>query len=174
MTGTDFTLRLLGPDDRADLQHLQSRCADYFTLIEGEPAGPDDADSFLSEVPAGKDKDDKLVFGIIHDARLIGVLDLIRNYPADKEWWLGTLVLDPAVRRGGLGQRVYQAAETFLRDQRAAVIWLCVQQRNADALRFWFARGFQEVRRTRMTLKKLESDVIVLRRVLSPDPRDGA
>lgn len=161
-----LSIRLLAISDRDLLQHLFVRCADYFTLVQGEGA-PDDADSFLSEVPAGKDSGDKNVFGLFRDSRLVGVLDLIRDYPAPHEWWLGTLLLDPAIRGAGLGQSTYQGAETWLRENGALAVWLCVQAQNTRGKRFWIARGFREVRRDRMILKQLESSIIVMRRTLS-------
>lgn len=161
-----LSFRRLAITDRDSLQHLLLRCADYFTLVQGEGPSLDDADSFLSEVPAGKHSGDKNVFGLFRDSRLVGVLDLIRDYPAPHEWWLGTLLLDPEIRGAGFGQSTYQGAETWLRENGALAVWLCVQAQNARAERFWIARGFREVRRERMTLKQLESSIIVMRRTL--------
>ena len=161
-----LSFRPLAVSDRDSLQHLLVRCVDYFTLVQGEGAPADEADSFLSEVPAGSDPGDKNVFGLFRDSRLVGVLDLIRDYPAPHEWWLGTLLLDPEVRGAGFGQSTYQRAETWLRENGALAVWLCVQAQNTRAERFWIAGGFCEVRRERMTLKQLESSIIVMRRTL--------
>ena len=167
INATGLSFRLLARTDRDLLQHLLIRCADYLTLVQGQDASPDEADSFLSEVPAGKHSGDKHVFGVFHDSRLVGVLDLIRDYPAPHEWWLGTLLLDPMIRGNGFGQSIYQGTETWLRENGALAVWLCVQAQNTRAERFWVARGFREVGRDRMTLKQLDSDIVVMRRALS-------
>ena len=44
----------LGPADAAALQALVEQCADYYTLVEGAPAGPHEAEKLLAEANDAK------------------------------------------------------------------------------------------------------------------------
>lgn len=108
--------------------------------------------------------------GVQQGGELVAALDLIRDAPGPGAWWVGNLMVDPAQRRRGLGERTYQACERWMISQGARSVDLCVQEQNPGALRFWSRMGFAEVERVPHRLKALESVVAVMHRVL---PHDG-
>jgi GNAT superfamily N-acetyltransferase len=143
-----YRTRPLSPEDAAILQSLLERCADYSLLVTGSSPGPSAAASLLADRPEGKNLRDKLVIGLFTETQsLIGVLDAVRDYPAPDEWWLGLLLLDPPHRGQGLGQRIYQAFESWAVKQGARSIYLGVVEENRDAYRFWQKLGFTPVQK---------------------------
>jgi ribosomal protein S18 acetylase RimI-like enzyme len=100
----------------------------------------------LAECPPGKTLMDKSVIGIFDEEQvLFGVLDAVRNYPAQDDWWLGLLLLDPAQRNKGLGNRIYQAFEHWVGQQGGRRIYLGVIEENQKAFRFWKRMDFEIV-----------------------------
>jgi hypothetical protein len=91
-------------EDAGLLQGLCERCSAYFELHDGAPPGPTIGEEEVVALPEGKTLGDKFLFGIRSaTGELVGVLDLIRDFPAPGEWWLGLLMLDPRERSAGLG-----------------------------------------------------------------------
>src|SRR6266704_116523 len=114
-----YSLRQLRPQELPLLQALCERCAGVMQQdaglqqglslehILGLPPGPSMAQDLARALPPGKEYDDKFLLGIFAGPQeLVGVLDVIRDYPAQGEWWLGVLMLDPARRGQGLGESV--------------------------------------------------------------------
>lgn len=119
------------------------KSADYIQLVTSLPPAASAAYSLMTDHPEGKTPGDKLVIGIFTEKQnLIGVLDLIRDYPAQGDWWLGVLLLDPAYRGQGLGERIYNAFEKWVTHYRVQRIYLGVIDRNQNAYRFWQKVGF--------------------------------
>lgn len=158
----------MGARDIVHLQELLVRCSEYFELISGQSARPGEAEELLTERPRGSSAADKHVCGVF-DRRarhLIGVLDWIRGYPAENDWWLGLLLLDPEVRGQGLGGRLVSASAAWLSQQGAQQLWLCVQEQNSPAAEFWRRLGFEDVRTERQRLGALDNTITVMRRAV--------
>jgi GNAT superfamily N-acetyltransferase len=134
--------------DAPELQDLYERCTDYHEAHEGVPTRPGAGEEELCAGPPGRSLEDKLPFGIYSmGGELIGYLELFRNYPAEGEWWIGLLMLDPKVRGQGLGGEIYQSARTWAAEQGAHSILLGVLEEEHAAERFWQRQGFSELRR---------------------------
>jgi RimJ/RimL family protein N-acetyltransferase len=143
-----YHVKLLQSEDAAILQALLEKCADYSLLVTGSPPGPTAATSLLADHPEGKSAKDKIVTGIFTAKQeLVGVLDAIRDYPAQDDWWLGLLLLAPTYRHRGLGQRVYRSFERWAGRCGARSIYLGVIEENQGATRFWQKAGFEPVQR---------------------------
>jgi ribosomal protein S18 acetylase RimI-like enzyme len=142
--------RITRLDDRdaALLQDLHERCSDYHELEEGIPTRAGAAEHLLTGLPPGKTPVDKHVLGIhAPQGGLVGVLDLIHDYPGEGEWWIGLLMLDPSARAAGLGTRLFRALERAIAAAGGTAIGLGVLEHNTRAERFWRGLGFTEMRR---------------------------
>lgn len=140
--------RRLTEADTGALQALCEACVDYHTLVYGQPAGPDEARTQLTELPPGKTLEDKFFFGLFTPRpRLCGALDFIRDFREPGEWYLGLLMLEPGARGNGLGEAVLKAAEDWVRGQGGRRIRLAVAEQNTGGLRFWERHGFREDKR---------------------------
>jgi ribosomal protein S18 acetylase RimI-like enzyme len=145
---TGYHTALMKADDQAELQTLLERCADYSLLVDGSPPIPSAAASLLSDCPPGKTLANKFVIGFsTRKQDLIGVLDAVRDYPTQDDWWLGLLLLDPVYRNQRLGRRIYQAFEHWASLQGARRIFLGVIEENDKAYQFWQKLGFEILER---------------------------
>ena len=134
----DYHVKPLQLEDIDLLQVLLENSPDYSQLVTGLPPGSSAAYSLLTETPEGKTPDDKLVIGLSTERQdLIGVLDIIRDYPAQHDWWVGLLLLDPAYRGRGLGQQVFRAFEQWAGKHDARRICLGVVEANQRAYQLW-------------------------------------
>jgi ribosomal protein S18 acetylase RimI-like enzyme len=156
---------------RDELQAFYERCRDYFELVTGQPPGPDEAADLLRSLPRGKTHEDKFVIGLFDaPGHLVGVLDVIRDYPKPAEWYLGLLLFEPTLRGRKLGDRVYHRLEEWVRAQGGTALHLVVEEVNPGALRFWERMGFQVRGMGIRTLKGKESAFIRMTRELEARP----
>jgi len=156
---------------RDELQAFYGHCADYFELITGQPPGPNEAAELLQSLPRGKTREDKFVIGLFDaPGHLIGVLDVVRDYPKPAEWYLGLLMLAPTWRGRKLGERVYHRLEEWVRACGGAAIHLIVQEQNPGALRFWRRMGFEVKGMGKQQLETRENVYLRMTRELSPAP----
>jgi ribosomal protein S18 acetylase RimI-like enzyme len=154
-----------------ELQAFYEGCADYVELITGQPPGPDEAADLLTSLPRGKTHEDKFVIGLFDaPGHMIGVLDVVRDYPRPAEWFLGLLMLAPGWRSHGLGERVYRRLEEWVRACGGSAIHLIVQEQNPGALRFWQRMGFEVKGMGKQHLKSRENVYLRLTRELAPAP----
>jgi GNAT superfamily N-acetyltransferase len=155
----------------AELQEFFERCRDYFELVTGQPPGPDEAADLIRSVPRGKTDEDKFVIGLFDaPGHLVGVLDVIREFPQPAEWYLGLLIFEPTLRGKKLGDRVYHRLEDWVRAQGGTALHLIVEEVNPGALRFWQRMGFEVRGMGVRVLKGKQSAFIRMARELAPRP----
>jgi ribosomal protein S18 acetylase RimI-like enzyme len=158
-----YPVRYLQSEDTVILQALLERSSDYALLATGLPPAPSAASSLMTSCPEGKTLSDKAVIGFFTEGQdLIGVLDVVQDYPSQADWWLGLLLFDPAHRSQGLGQRVYHAFEGWASQQGARCIYLGVIKENQSAYRFWRKMGFEPMERQSKQFGNKEHVVITM------------
>ncbi len=159
----------LDPTRAPELQAFYEECRDYVELITGAPPGPHEAEDLLSAVPRGKTHEDKFVVGLFDaPGHLVGVLDVIRDYPEEAEWYLGLLLFGPTSRGRRLGERVYRRLEEWVAAQDGRAIHLIVEERNPRAIEFWKRMGFDVQGMGKRMLKGREDVFLRMRRDLGP------
>jgi GNAT superfamily N-acetyltransferase len=143
-----YKLAYIKEDELPQVAMLLERCADYLDLVAGLPPSPALAHDLFTAVPPEKGYEDKILLGIwAEPAKLIGLLDAVRDYPAQGTWFLGLLMLEPAQRKQGEGTQIYRAFEQWAKTLGAKEIRLSVAQQNEAALRFWQRLSFLELER---------------------------
>lgn len=157
----------LSAGDLPALQALFERCTAFFQLNHGAPPRRDEAARWLAEVVPGKAAADRLAFGLRDDEeRLVGAVDVVRDYPAAGEYWLGTMVIEPSIRGVGLGAWFHGQVLAWIRGQGARGVQLCVQKENPGALRFWAREGYEETGLSCVKQGERESEVVKMRKGL--------
>jgi GNAT superfamily N-acetyltransferase len=156
------------PRARAALQDLLERCADYVTLEDGAPPRPEAAAELLAALPPGRAANDKHVLGLARaaDGPLVAVIDAVRGYPGEADWFVGLVLVDPAERGRGLGAAIMADLEDWLRGQGATASYLAVLERNPDAHRFWRRVGYQVLDRRVRVAGLREDPVFRMRKAL--------
>ena len=142
------------PHARAALQDLLERCADYVTLEDGAPPGPRAASHLIEALPPERTHEQKHLFALARAAGqpLCAVIDVVRDFPGERDWFVGLVLIEPAERGRGLGAALMADLEAWLRSQGAVACYLAVLERNPDAQRFWTRQGYQLLdRRVRVT-----------------------
>lgn len=149
---------LVGEADHEELRQFFEACEDYVLLSEGRAPTSAQVEELLRDLPPGRTLSDKHVLGIRgEDRRLVGVIDVVRDYPAPGEWFLGLMLLVPGQRGRGLGTRAYRAVERWARRQGSAAMWLAVLAQNPRARRFWERLGFAAVDSRRLRSGALDN-----------------
>jgi GNAT superfamily N-acetyltransferase len=164
-----YSTRRLTPDDAPILQRLLDQCTDYTEIVEGTGVSPTAAQELFQELPPGRSFSDKLVVGIFNrEGEMAGVLDGVRNYPEENIWWIGLLVLAPAIRQQGTGGYFVEEFVEQVRGHGGQSVMLGVVEDNRRAYRFWSRNGFEMVRKTdpRTFGKKVQS-VFVMKRMIT-------
>jgi ribosomal protein S18 acetylase RimI-like enzyme len=139
----NYTFRVVGPDNEAQLQELLESDSDFFKITNGEPPGPGAAKSLLSDLPEAKGNHDKFVYAVFdHSGALIAVFDLVRGYPDDKTWFLGFLFVVPNNRNVGLGSHLLEAICAHVKQSDGAALRLGVVRENFRARALYDRTGF--------------------------------
>ena len=159
----------LGEAQVPALQALHERCHVFLELIYGHSPEPDSAAQLLVDRPEGKGLEDKFLFGLYPPTgeAMAGVLEVIRDFPEQGEWFIGFLMLDPAHRDAGVGSRFVEALEGWVRGQSATGLRLIVQEQNPGALRFWQRRGYVVTGTGQQRAHGRDNTVLRLRKALA-------
>ena len=142
------------------LQRLFERSAEFWQLVEGRFPPPDTALKELTFTMPGKTT---INLGVLDGERLVVFAGLLRDYPKEREWWLGLLVVDPDERNRGFGAAVHREIVDWIVARGATVLWIGVQVQNEAGLRFWQRLGYVERERQPWTASSgLQSETILL------------
>lgn len=171
----EYRISELGPEHIEMLQTLFERCDDYAMIVEGEAVSPTAAQELFQEVPPGRSPRDKFMYGLLdRQGSIVGLLEGMRHYPDETIWWIGLLLLDPKVRGQGLGRRLVQSFQEYIRSKQGTAIMLGVVEENRPAYHFWQGQGFELVRRTEPRPFGRKTQVVyVLRKAVTDEIKPG-
>jgi ribosomal protein S18 acetylase RimI-like enzyme len=165
---TNYTFRVVGPDDEAQLQALLESDSDFFKIANDKPPGPGEAKSLLNDLPEAKGNYGKFVYAVFdHSGALVAVFDLVRGYPDDRTWFLGFLFVAPDNRNMGLGSHLLEAIGAHVKQSGGAAIRLGVVRENLRARALYDRTGFRFLyERERAHANGLTGIIDVLERAL--------
>lgn len=160
----NYLLKSLSEKNQDEIEEFFTQANDYAIFESGKSQPDSETKNLLTALPVGKEKSDKIVLGIYGEsAELIGVIDLIKNFPTQGEWMLGLLDLIPAVRKQGLGKKVHQDLVNLAKSKGATSLRIGVLQGNGAALRFWSSLGYQQIKETTLVFGNKTHQVKVMR-----------
>ena len=117
----------------------------------------------MSALPPNKTLDDKYYVGYYEGDKLIAVMDLIMDYPDEKEAFIGFLMTDIGVQNKGIGSSIIEELCAALSQFGISNIRLGWVKGNPQAEGFWHKNGFIE---TGATYDTDNYTVVVARRSL--------
>lgn len=165
MSGADLILKLentwnlrsLTFDYVNEIESFIELFNDFFQLCEGQNGS---GSEILNACPPSKDiHKDKFVLGLYNNLTLIGLLDIIRDYPEKGIWTIGYFLIHPKYRGQGLGSKFIKVLEKTLITSKLRCV---VQKQNVSALAFWKSNGFLITDQKKDVLGKLLNVTYVL------------
>jgi GNAT superfamily N-acetyltransferase len=137
-----LTARRLGLGDAPTVAAFCRASSAFFTLVAGTFDADDTARDVLDARPPGVGSDRLHAIGVERGALLAAVVDLLEDYPGERDWYVGLLLVTPGERHQGVGRAVWDAMEEWIRSRGGHRVNLIVQEQNPDAARFWESAGF--------------------------------
>jgi GNAT superfamily N-acetyltransferase len=134
--------------DAPTLQQFFDANPAYFLAVQGEPAGPGQALSELTETPPS-DVPWSAVWQVAYveaSGRLAAFAGIVTDLFAPDVCHIGLFIVDTSRHGTGVAQRLYAGIEQWARDHGAAWMRLGVVVGNTRAERFWARCGFLPVR----------------------------
>jgi ribosomal protein S18 acetylase RimI-like enzyme len=139
-----YSVHQLLLEDIEDVKTLCDKCLDYMLLVDGHPADPKSIEEDFLYVPPGNSLEDKFIFGIFDQKQeLVGILDTMRGYPEKGVWWIGLLMFPPEIRSQGIGKKVLDGFDDYVRARDSKKIMLGVVEENEKAFSFWKKMGYK-------------------------------
>jgi GNAT superfamily N-acetyltransferase len=121
---------------------LMERASDYVVLEDGALPDASRADVFFTACVPGGDLATAIKHGAFQDGCLVAICDMGFGYPEARDAYVGLLMLDPAVRGQGLGQRCFSHLRQIADARFAARLLVAVLEANPKGRAFWEAMGF--------------------------------
>jgi len=141
-----FAAELLSVADLDLVVQLNKTCSDFFFFQNGAPPGEGDAREIFEQMPSQSTAVTKLPIGIFNCERLVGVLDVLRGYRTNSEWYIGSMLLAPSFRDQGFGTEIHNEFVRYARSAGAHRLLLAVLEANESARRFWLRLGYSKIK----------------------------
>lgn len=161
--------RILNPKNLNDVKNLQKVLEGapiYSLLVKGHPPLPSDAEEIFMECPPGKTIDDKIVGGFWIKNKMVGCLDICREYPDPGIAFIGLLLFMEKHQRCGYGRKALTQIRSMATLWNSRSIRIAVIDTNNIALKFWKREGFVEL--YRKPVSGYTGDAIIMESVLQP------
>lgn len=163
-----YTIRQLNMDDADILQDLCGRCVGNNNIIIGSSRDKNESRVILTKLPEGKLAEDKTVLGLFERDFLIGVLDMVRDFPVKGELILGLLMIDPDVTGRGLRGKMHSCVINWARRQGFQKLRIDVTAENEESLEFWENIGYYEISRVNIKAGGRFREVVIMNYKLEP------
>ncbi|UUV18362.1 GNAT family N-acetyltransferase [Fusobacteria bacterium ZRK30] len=140
-------------DDMGSIDQLCNECEDYFLMVNGAIHTEEDTEEILTALPPEKEFKDKFVLGVFYREELVGIIDLIKDYPVIDQWIIGLFLLKEKNRNKGVGKIVHNALIEMVLKGSGKSLTLGVVKDNIKGLKFWENLGYKTIREADVTLK---------------------
>jgi GNAT superfamily N-acetyltransferase len=136
-------LRVLDSSAAPVLQELMQQCTDYYLFADGEPPSASAAADEFSYLPAAVRPDCKFIYAAENpQGHFDAMIEGLRHYPSAGVWYIGLMLVHPALRSTGVGTQLFRQFEILALTQGAQELRLCVFDENPRSLKFWTRLGF--------------------------------
>lgn len=131
------------PDDADRVLDLCLRASDYVALETATAPDAAYVRTTMTDAPPGVPADQVWCWGARRANRMLdGVATCLKGYYLPDDWYLGLLLLDPAIRGRGLGRSLARHVMAQARSGSASCLRIAVLDINPRARVFWERLGF--------------------------------
>lgn len=142
---------------------LCEKCSDYYILSGGVFPSKEEIDSMFNDLPPNKDLEDKFLLGVYKSDELVGMVDIIKDFPTIGEWTLGLMLIEPGERGSGLGKIIHKELIKWAKDLGAKTFRIGVIENNQKAFKFWSNLGYTKIKEVKMDFKSKTHVVNIMR-----------
>ena len=139
-----WEIRPVAGDDFDAVLAMLERCANFFDL-SGVPITAESLRQDMAELPPRCVPEQKHYAALWRDGAPWMALDLVEGWPRSKTLFVGLFVMDPALRRQGVGRAVMTALLIAARGAGFDRVRLCCLLNNPVGHAFWQAMGFWDL-----------------------------
>lgn len=158
-----YYVKRLTLGDENILQQLCTRCSDYYEVVEGRNPTQNAGHEILTMLPPNKDYKDKFVLGVFNqNSDLVGVIDVVKDYPDKGEWMIGLLMIDPMERCKGLGRSIHNGLIKWASKSKADKLRIGAAEDNYKSICFWSKLGYEEIKKVNIKLGDKDNVVVVM------------
>ena len=165
----EYTVRAIREAQIGDVYRLYRNNRRWYREAGIKPYLRDLTD-VMTDLPQGVSPDDKYFAGFYMTEeesgmeKLTAILDLVLNYPSEKEVCIGWFMVDAEKQGQGIGSKILTDICDSLRNQEFTSITVGIRRRNTDAATFWYNNGFEEI--TESPLFSTDEGTLFLRKQL--------
>lgn len=146
-----YNISSLCVDNHKIVEKLCEKCSDYYILHNGTLPSQEDIYDIFTALPENKRYKDKFVLGIYKpDNELVGIVDIVKNFPNVGEWMLGLMLIDPKERGNGLGKVVHEALVEWSINLGGKSFRIGVIEDNHTGINFWSSLGYTKIKEVNM------------------------
>ncbi|MFL0197122.1 GNAT family N-acetyltransferase [Clostridium sp. WILCCON 0269] len=149
-----YIIKSLTIEDIQITEALCIKCSDYYILHYGLLPSIEKIKEIFTELPPNKSYEDKFVLGVFKDNNeLIGIIDIVRNFPDIGEWMIGLMLIAPEERGNGLGKKIHKAVALWAIKLGAKFFRIGVIADNYKGINFWHGLGYIKIKEVSMDLE---------------------
>jgi RimJ/RimL family protein N-acetyltransferase len=158
-----YNIKILHENNHKIVEELCVKCSDYYILHQGILPSKEELDEIFNTLPPNKNYQDKFVLGIYKfDNKLVGIVDIVRNFTIVGEWMLGLMLIEPQERGNGLGKIVHEALVEWAINLGAKSFRIGVIKENNRGINFWSALGYKKIKEVTMDFAEKKHIVNVM------------
>lgn len=133
-------------DELKALQEVLASVPSFSVKTTGEePTAKMAKEIYDRQLPEGVPAENRFLFGVYFNHKMIGCLDMIKSYPDDKTVTLSLLLISDDVQGAGLGSEAFKEAETMVKEWKDFTRLRCEMVRTLDqVMPFWRKMGFRK------------------------------
>ncbi len=148
----DIKIVSLSLDDIESVDQLCKECEDYFLLHDGCLHTKKNLEEIFTSLPPNKQPQDKFVLGIFYKDQLIGIIDLVRDFPTIGQWIIGLFLLKEKERGKGIGKLIHSTLSEIVLNLNGKSLRIGVSKENVNGLKFWGNLGYKKIKESNMKI----------------------
>lgn len=148
-----YKIKRLSKDDNKVVEELCEKCSDYYILSGGVFPSKEEINDIFTDLPPNKNLEDKFLLGVYKFEELIGMVDIIKDFPTIGEWTLGLMLIEPGERGNGLGKIIHKELIKWAKGLGAKTFRIGVIEDNHKAFKFWSNLEYIKIKEVEMDFK---------------------